>query len=942
MGTNTTSSSTAAAAAAATRRVGVADYFTILGIGETLVWKHAQKKSGGTTTSPLAASSSPQGANNDSSAPEVQEEDDAALLERFYREIIDVSIVATPADSTSTMSTGLSTDTSKSQLYLHHDSVYQSGDGSQAMGIPPSMSDVTSAVTGTDVPELNGFTIIRQTYPTASAEPLPPPTLSSQQQLPHTPLWSRSQVFDANLNPITGLTGEIQAIYSELQRTIEKRIKESGSYGSSGSTSISALKDIQRKVQSRLRLLHGHGDKRSFHGGVPSGNNHLLPKFYIGFRRRAPDERDRPAIADLQLRHVRMHKSTLLHLRATATEKVSSPSGSKNVTSPGSNSGFGSSTPGSVAASSLLQTGSAAAALMGRVAEAGKTVVRDRVVAYSSGASLTHITHDGKKEAKVVDLADIPQVTVEEFLELPNGFDEWSIPDLFRHIRLPPPPDDDDTESHASRKTLLFPPSDDTMSNISGTSGGSGVGVEAVEAPRGSRQSPRTEEQQNDSPTTQQERRLKRWKEKILPKLVPSTASPPSPSDFGYIEDEEFLYVPIVAIRRQRVSDEERFHEDSAIVDIGVTFCDRMGLPVFPDDTIDDEEIDDEGDGAFSVLSKTPWKLAPSQSHNDGDYSMSARFPQQLPGGLGTTTLLVKRNVPLGFCDAAFATRVLDRFPHKNYKGLPLPEEELPMFCYPTGCRLHRAKFSDAPLPQYYGFCVKNERGDSIYVSCVSFMEPLTKSKLNQLAIMSESRRRVSLPHRLFWESQSQRRQQQQQQQQQEHQNRIDSTDLNMVGADPNFASFEGESNLLLTGFDEMTTFENKTICLVSRYPYWTAFRRFLSHLHILSGSSSDLPLERCISHLLLTVPIPKPGGPSILIPLPTLNAPMVLFSPPLKDLPVLDLPFERLMACLDIPTIVTIVLGFLALERKVRLSCSGLEHVLAVISIGCKLLLFP
>lgn len=123
----------------------------------------------------------------------------------------------------------------------------------------------------------------------------------------------------------------------------------------------------------------------------------------------------------------------------------------------------------------------------------------------------------------------------------------------------------------------------------------------------------------------------------------------------------------------------------------------------------------------------------------------------------------------------------------------------------------------------------------------------------------------------------------------------------------------------LLMGFGDMTTFENKTICLVSRFPFWTAFRRFLSHLHVLSGSSSDLPLERCISHLLLSVPIPKAGGPSVLVPLPALNGPMVLTMPPTKDFPLVDLPFQRLLACLDVPTIVTVVLGFLALERKVR-----------------------
>ena len=128
------------------------------------------------------------------------------------------------------------------------------------------------------------------------------------------------------------------------------------------------------------------------------------------------------------------------------------------------------------------------------------------------------------------------------------------------------------------------------------------------------------------------------------------------------------------------------------------------------------------------------------------------------------------------------------------------------------------------------------------------------------------------------------------------------------------------DDDSLLTAFDDMVTFENKTICLISRHPFWTAFRRFLSHLHIMAGSSSDLPLERCLSHLLLTVPLPKPGGPCVIVPLPALNGPMVLSFPPSKDLPLVDLPYHRLLACLDVPTIVTIVFGFLALEQKVCL----------------------
>lgn len=206
-------------------------------------------------------------------------------------------------------------------------------------------------------------------------------------------------------------------------------------------------------------------------------------------------------------------------------------------------------------------------------------------------------------------------------------------------------------------------------------------------------------------------------------------------------------------------------------------------------------------------------------------------------------------------------------------------------------------------------------------------MEPLAATKIKQLNRISESRSRVSLANRRYCEkkerpvapgsavsdlrsydgaSETKRNQT-------EANQGIDS-------APPSETSWRDDycDGMFLTGFGDMTTFENKTICLVSRFPFWTAFRRFLSHLHVLSGSSSDLPLERCISHLLLSVPVPKAGGPCVIVPLPALNGPMTLSMPPAKDFPLVDLPFHRLLACLDVPTIVTIVLGFLTLERKV------------------------
>ena len=204
----------------------------------------------------------------------------------------------------------------------------------------------------------------------------------------------------------------------------------------------------------------------------------------------------------------------------------------------------------------------------------------------------------------------------------------------------------------------------------------------------------------------------------------------------------------------------------------------------------------------------------------------------------------------------------------------------------------------------------------------------MTSAKTDQLNEISYRRRRVSIPHRRF----SQRRPQRD----------LGGDSHWRRTADPISVQneFVNDDNLL-QGFDEMTTFENKTICLVSRYPFWTAFRRFLSHLHTMSGSPSALPVERYISHLLLSVPLPKAGGPCILVPLPALNCPMVLSLPPSKDLPLVDLPFQTLFACLDVPTVVTIVIGLLSLERKLLVISTRPSLLLDVCEL-LKALLFP
>ena len=79
--------------------------------------------------------------------------------------------------------------------------------------------------------------------------------------------------------------------------------------------------------------------------------------------------------------------------------------------------------------------------------------------------------------------------------------------------------------------------------------------------------------------------------------------------------------------------------------------------------------------------------------------------------------------------------------------------------------------------------------------------------------------------------------------------------------------------------------YSNKCICLLSQWPFFEAFERFLFVLYkrFLMGPH-DLPLERYISHFLYDVPFPSPDRPRILVQL-TAHDTIALFQP--QELPL-------------------------------------------------------
>ena len=1124
------------------RTAGVADYFTILGVGDDLLWKHTQKQreqqqqlleqqqlqqeqqQQGDASSPEAKDASQQQQQQPTLDP--NQEDQAALMERFYREIIDITILThqerniplyqqqqqnlsqsnhapssvTPASSSSIVLLGSApsydtTDMNNSNSAVmmvdnngtgnttSHSSLMQQHPG--ILPSPSSHSEATTAATtavlsettttqqggGTKYnavaqlsppAEVDGFTIIARTNP-PQRNPSPMDTTNNssshqqQQASSHPPLdnplstssfsqpgtvgggvlvdnipsnhnhgqtsfpWDlppgyrprygqnnnqdkSKYTFDANLDSSGG--GLRDQICSTVLQWEEATSRDnhphhqqhypSSSGASVGGSSVSGggapLKGLRQKVESSWKRWNPTNNN----GQLPHNNNGRAPhqrrsntKFYLGYKRRSPDQDHAPAIADIQLLYVRLPR------QATTTPPSQQAAVSSLTRSQLLNHHH--TTP-------VSPPGSSASGLAGRVAAAaGSVLFRSHGETDSAISSSSHnkegsgTVHSGKPT-----IQDYQKVHLEAVLTLPEGFDEWSIPEAFQVVYIPkqqqqpqpallkqsPVKSNTRKNDTLRQKTVLVaspshgqrrrqrPHSPASYANhpmdnnhdphrppsevLSASSSAAEEAVEAyVAASFSAPNSPTAPEEDapavnssalKDGPYTSLHppaatAALNLDAEAVtsfVPKVFTDVPWEEDHQEAGqhhhhpyYHPEERWWYVPVLAVRKQKTGEDERFHEDPGIVDVSVSFCDRAGVAVLPqeqDDLSDDMMVDDN-DEEFSLLSKSSW-LVISNGDNSTLQKNESKFgiiigagqvrqattnnsPKCVRKTLGSPTILVKRNLPIGFADIAFATRVMDRFPLKNYKGLPLPEEELPMFCYPTGCRLHRAPFTDAPLPEYYGFVVKNEQGDSIFVSCVSFFEPLTRLKIEQLTNMSEKRKRTSLAHRRYCEKRDRRKEKQI--------NRLycsDDAEPVAAGCIPGGEDDDESDNYILTGFDTMTTFENKTICLVSRHPFWTGFRRFLSHLHILSSSSSDLPLERYISHLLLTVPVPTPGGSNVIVPLPALNEPMVLSLPPLKDFPMVDLPYHRLVACLDIPTIVTLVVSFLAQERKVSFCC--------------------
>jgi hypothetical protein len=151
-----------------------------------------------------------------------------------------------------------------------------------------------------------------------------------------------------------------------------------------------------------------------------------------------------------------------------------------------------------------------------------------------------------------------------------------------------------------------------------------------------------------------------------------------------------------------------------------------------------------------------------------------------------------------------------------------------------------------------------------------------------------------------------------------------------------------------LTFYEEMiaevgkrTYYAPRVLCLLSAWPYLTAFRTYLTQLYRLATTTNlmQAPIERYVLNICEELPAPQPG--SFEVKLTILGSDVRFWAPPANQpIAYVSLPYQVLFECLDISNVMYTWYS-LACERKVILVSDNMSLLTVCAEILCSLL-FP
>ncbi|XP_033506798.1 C-myc promoter-binding protein-like isoform X2 [Epinephelus lanceolatus] len=231
----------------------------------------------------------------------------------------------------------------------------------------------------------------------------------------------------------------------------------------------------------------------------------------------------------------------------------------------------------------------------------------------------------------------------------------------------------------------------------------------------------------------------------------------------------------------------------------------------------------------------------------------------------------------------AYKAGLFSRYPEEDYESFPLPES-VPLFCLPMGATIEcwpaNTKYS---LPVFSTFVLTGASGEKVYGAAIQFYEPfpqecLTDQQRSQLGLLNPDPPKPSSSSRT---------------------GSATSSTTNSTATAPSLVH------------------TNKCICLLSHWPFFDAFRKFLTFLYRYSISGPHaLPIEKHISHFMHKVPFPSSQRPRILVQLSPHDS-LMLSQPVSSPLPLSGGRFSTLLQNLGPENAVTLLV-FAVTEHKI------------------------
>ncbi|KAJ7311123.1 hypothetical protein JRQ81_006725, partial [Phrynocephalus forsythii] len=213
----------------------------------------------------------------------------------------------------------------------------------------------------------------------------------------------------------------------------------------------------------------------------------------------------------------------------------------------------------------------------------------------------------------------------------------------------------------------------------------------------------------------------------------------------------------------------------------------------------------------------------------------------------------------------SYKAGLICRYPEDDYDSFPLPES-VPLFCLPMGATIECwPPNSKYPLPVFSTFVLTGASAEKVYGAAIQFYETypeenLTEKQIAQLGFLDNVDGRSATPK---------------------------------------------------------TVQTNKCICLLSHWPFFDAFKKFLTFLYRYSISGPHvLPIEKHISHFMHKVPFPSPQKPRILVQLSPHDN-LILSQPISSPLPLSGGKFSALLQNLG-PENAINLLVFAVTEHKI------------------------